>query len=396
MSFSSSMDNNKVYEDIALSSSILLIIGGVIGVLGNAIILYFYLFRIKERGERYFIPLLAVVDLLGCVISPAYFLVSYLSSTVCQVLYFLQIWIPGISGFTLLLISIQRYLLVCRPFGPRMTQYWKRVSFGIVCFVSLAYSVPLLATAGVYEENNTIMNQTVTIKVCTYALHPTSSMSAYFIVLCLIVLFNIMLTAGFYIPVLRRINVSLRFSSQKYEIQNEGYSGSNSETIPTFVINNGSLDHEQSGNSSQTHAVDLEKNTTVSNSIKQAPTEKTDELQNKKETNGSLNNTSNNNKSAERKREKTYRMESAQRRVTIMFFSIIVVYVLTYIPPLVIMVLLSNFEGKSFETMTPLDFGVRVYLGRIVILNHIVNPLMYGLFDTKFRKKLLHPCQNKS
>ena len=389
------MDNNKVYEDIALSSSILLIIGGVIGVLGNAIILYFYLFRIKERGERYFIPLLAVVDLLGCVISPAYFLVSYLSSTVCQVLYFLQIWIPGISGFTLLLISIQRYLLVCRPFGPRMTQYWKRVSFGIVCFVSLAYSVPLLVTAGVYEENNTIMNQTVTTKVCTYALHPTSSMSAYFIVLCLIVLFNIMLTAGFYIPVLRRINVSLRFSSKKYEIQNEGYSGSNSETIPTSVINNGSLDHEQSGNS-QTHAVDLEKNTTVSNSIKQEPPEKTDELQNKKETNGSLNNTSNNYKSAERKREKTYRMESAQRRVTIMFFSIIVVYVLTYIPPLVIMVLLSNFEGKSFETMTPLDFGVRVYLGRIVILNHIVNPLMYGLFDTKFRKKLLHPCQNKS
>ena len=76
MSFSSSMDNNKVYEDIALSSSILLIIGGVIGVLGNAIILFFYLFRIKERGERYFIPLLAVVDLLGCVISPAYFLVA--------------------------------------------------------------------------------------------------------------------------------------------------------------------------------------------------------------------------------------------------------------------------------------------------------------------------------
>ena len=276
-----------------------------------------------------------------------------------------------------------------------MTEYWKRVSFGIVCFVSLAYSVPLLVTAGVYEENNTIMNQTVTVKVCTYALHPTSSMSAYFIVLCLIVLVNIMLTAGFYIPVLRRINVSLRFSSKKYEIQNEGYSGSNSETIPTSVINNGSLDHEQSGNSSQTHAVDLEKNTTVSNSIKQAPTEKTDELQNKKETNGSLNNTLNNYKSAERKKKKTYRMESAQRRVTIMFFSIIVVYVLTYIPPLVIMVLLSNFEGKSFETMTPLDFGVRVYLGRLVILNHIVNPLMYGLFDTKFRKKLFHPCQNK-
>uniref|UniRef100_A0A8W8MHW3 G-protein coupled receptors family 1 profile domain-containing protein n=1 Tax=Magallana gigas TaxID=29159 RepID=A0A8W8MHW3_MAGGI len=68
------MDNDSYYHlllenktaDIALGSTILIIIGGVIGVIGNSLIIYFYFFRVKERGERYFIPVLGVVDLLGC------------------------------------------------------------------------------------------------------------------------------------------------------------------------------------------------------------------------------------------------------------------------------------------------------------------------------------------
>ena len=173
------MDNKTDYvlfskfSDIILSNFVLLIIGGVVGLIGNAVIIFFYTCRIKDKGERYFIPLLALVDLFGCMIYPVFYPLESWSSVVCRIFSFLQICIPGISGHMLLLISIQRYLLVCRPFGPRMTKFWKRVSFGIVCVISLAYSIPMLVTAEVYEDNFTFMKQNLTSKGCRFFMNDT-------------------------------------------------------------------------------------------------------------------------------------------------------------------------------------------------------------------------------
>lgn len=63
----------KSFSDIVLSSAVLNIIGAVIGVTGNSAIIFFYFFQIKERGERYFIPLLGIVDLLGCLTNVPYY-----------------------------------------------------------------------------------------------------------------------------------------------------------------------------------------------------------------------------------------------------------------------------------------------------------------------------------
>lgn len=125
------MDNDTLYQfqylnrfsDIVLSSTILMSIGAVFGVIGNTTIILFYF-------ERYFIPLLGILDLIGCLTSPSYFIMYneylyiYPSTSACRILAFLQISIPGISAHTLLLISIQRYTLVCKPFGPKMTHFW--------------------------------------------------------------------------------------------------------------------------------------------------------------------------------------------------------------------------------------------------------------------------------
>ena len=152
-------------------------------------------------------------------IHPVFYILESWSCVVCRIFSFLQICIPGISGHMLLLISIQRYLLVCRPFGPRMTKFWKRVSFGIVCVISLAYSIPMLVTAEVYEENFTFMKQNLTSKGCRFFMNDTRSRSAYYISLFAIMLVNIILTAGFYIPVLRRIHVLSHFSANHNEMQ---------------------------------------------------------------------------------------------------------------------------------------------------------------------------------
>lgn len=97
------MDNDSYYYlflenkivDIVLGSIIFIIVGGVIGVIGNFFIIYFYFFCVKERGERYFIFVFGVVDLLGCLIGVFFYIMdnifffNYLSIVVCSVLFFL-------------------------------------------------------------------------------------------------------------------------------------------------------------------------------------------------------------------------------------------------------------------------------------------------------------------
>lgn len=237
------MDNDTLYQfqylnrfsDIVLSSTVLMSIGAVIGIIGNTAIILFYFFLIKERGERYFIPLLGILDLIGCLTSPSYFIMYneylyiYPSTPGCRILAFLQICIPGISAHTLL-ISIQRYTLVCKPFGPKMTHFWKRVLFGIICFISFAYSAPLLTTAGVFTDKVTYMNHNVTSEMCKFSGERSFLISIYCMLLFLIMIANLVVTAGLYIPVLRRAKFSFRSRKVKYEINGDSNVDSKTET----------------------------------------------------------------------------------------------------------------------------------------------------------------------
>lgn len=85
---------NKIF-DIVLSRIFLIIIRGVFGMIWNFFIIYLYFFCVKERGERYFIFVFGVVDLLGCLIGVFFYIMDnifffyYLSIVVCSVLFFL-------------------------------------------------------------------------------------------------------------------------------------------------------------------------------------------------------------------------------------------------------------------------------------------------------------------
>ena len=224
----------------------------------------------------------------------------------------------------------------------------------------------------------------------------TRSRSAYYMSLSVIMLVNIILTAGFYIPVLRRIRVLSHFSANHNEMQQNRNKYPNGKTMQPSVedYHNDTSFTEQTINSTQLNAV--EKYKRISNSIPKVRIALADKFHDKKEATVTLHSLADNCESSE-KRKKLCRKESTRRRITMMFFSIFVFYVLSFTPPLVILCLDStnDLDGNSFETRTRLEYGARVYFGRLVILHHIINPLMYALFDTKFRKTLCHPCQNK-
>lgn len=104
---------------------------------------------------------------------------------------------------------------MCKPFGPKMTRFWKRVSFGVVCFISLAYSAPLLATAGVFTVNVTYRNHNITKEVCNFSDKKSNPMIIYHYLLFLIMAANLVITVCMYLPVMKQVKILFRSRTVK-------------------------------------------------------------------------------------------------------------------------------------------------------------------------------------
>ncbi|VDH96204.1 Hypothetical predicted protein [Mytilus galloprovincialis] len=249
-----------------------------------------------------------------------------------------------------------------------------------------------------------VLNHTVQTTICKFSAVDTSAkITAYFGFLGLIIVANIVLTAALYVPVLRRIHMSLSKKTTKsvfYKI-NDGHTSSNiesaSQPTKTSSIDSGtqpsvsnptnqivaeatgydSKPNEMCRNKEFTNVCsykepfgeDLVKNNHINNAVKPKVIM---DIDNEIKHDGGL------------KR----RNDSVKRRITIMFFVIILAYIISYIPALIILILIYAIDDFNFITLTEGETISWIYLARFVFLNHIVNPFIYSYFDVKFRTEL--------
>ena len=112
---------------------IILIIYLILGILGNSLVLFVYVRKFKTYSEgRYFVPVLAATDMLSCVVSSCghasetLLPIIYKIDIACKIERYLRMVTTAFAMFTLVLIVIDRYLKVCRPYGRQMTKPWKK------------------------------------------------------------------------------------------------------------------------------------------------------------------------------------------------------------------------------------------------------------------------------
>ncbi|XP_062603221.1 uncharacterized protein LOC134264996 [Saccostrea cucullata] len=127
----------------------------VIGVLGNLLVISMYRFKMRGQNEdRFFIPVLAVVDLTGCLTSTSLsltrnlFPVMFPSEVLCKLLFFSTSLTIISSLLLLLVISVQRYQKICRPFGWQMTGRHKYCCVAVTVCCAGLLSVPVIFLYG--------------------------------------------------------------------------------------------------------------------------------------------------------------------------------------------------------------------------------------------------------
>ncbi|CAC5413086.1 unnamed protein product [Mytilus coruscus] len=106
------------------------------------------------KDGQYFIPYLAVADLLGSVICSLFGLsmtlmpLTYEFDVLCKSGWLLGSATTCMSIFLLVSIAIQRYLKVCRRKGPMMTLKWKKTVVICALLLSVVLAGPSVVTYG--------------------------------------------------------------------------------------------------------------------------------------------------------------------------------------------------------------------------------------------------------
>lgn len=212
-------------------------------------------------------------------------------------------------------------------------------------------------------------------------------MRNYFILLLLIMVVNLVTTAGLYIPIMKQVSsfFSKTVKYEKYRDRNVGLqlATSREKKKPKIQID----DIEMPASFNELQVTDL--NFELSSSLKAVRfNEQVQNVVAEHVANNIGDNVVSHKKPLGSNKNLKFKAGSAQRRISIMCFFLIVAYVLSFIPPLTIIILIYTSDALEFQELTKTEMAVRSYLLQLVFLNHIVNPFIYGVFDTEFKKQL--------
>ncbi|XP_062611812.1 B1 bradykinin receptor-like [Saccostrea cucullata] len=310
-----------------------------IGLVGNILVLLVYAFRMKgNRDDRYFIPILAVFDLIASTVASVFYVlesiyfVDFPSSGLCKGLLYTMTATSGLSALLLIGIAVQRYLKICKPLGKQMDENKRKLCLACIVVFSILYSCPVLLFSGNKEVEGIFNGHNVTGLTCFTGAgnYPTYEAIYYYIIFLLMVV-NI-LTVGFlYIPigvVIYRHN-KLRAARRRKSME----------------ITSTQFDSISDNKPSQCSTKEISSKPKIH--------------------------------------------KESKINFNVMFFTIIVFYLISYTPTCIFLII-SKLSPEMWYNISNAETIIFFTLQRFYVINHVVNPIIYGYFDMKFRSDIVN------
>ncbi|XP_052762411.1 annetocin receptor-like [Mya arenaria] len=174
------LNKDKINEyALAIAFASLMI---VLGSVGNIFSVIYYGFKAPKTSTNVIITGLAIVDLIACFvfideIFELCFTVTYRSRAACKILYFVNEWLVVTSGFILLLVAVDRYRKICRPFQWQLTGKSSKLSFAAIILVAMIYCVRNIALLDIVEVQvpDQEGNKMIRAYYCTHSKDPDLS-----------------------------------------------------------------------------------------------------------------------------------------------------------------------------------------------------------------------------
>ena len=344
---------------------IFLLILSVVGTIGNVQVLTVYSLRYKASIYKTFVLCLSSVDFIGCVLVIP-FLIPYIihpfttrSPVLCKLSTALNYFTGCTSLLLLDVIAIERYRKICQATKAQFTVRSARcVCVGGIA-LGISYSMPYIVT---YEINPTLIpkydNLVGYICETGTAYEDSTFLFSVNVIIFLTFIVLVVLCIILYILVIRNIKKHYKTKhKQQYNIT--GLSGNQPEqkTEPADTGIKTQKKNSKSESVESNYSFDFTAETSiVTNKHSKIPTRNTIRR----------------------------RQFKSSRSTTTIFMTVSIISYTSYLPFLIYSVI-SRFEFfQSFEDNAGAFIPFMKWMG---ILNNMVNPMVYGFMDAKFRRE---------
>ena len=319
----------------------------MLGSAGNIAIIWLYSKMNQRRTKAYkqIIVFLAIVDLISCSLNSFLNIVLLVgphfleNSYFCKFLRFFCHVTTLYSAFILLVIALQRYLLICRPFNQQMTLCVRKIIITCCAVLSTALCLPVFIFYGTGSDNQFAVSSSCGILRRYIESRELFVFNVIYVIVITIIIGSI---SYLYFCILITVYVKRKMVGKNHH--NFNHAGHSNASRDNTTITNISM-------------LSLNNRLYASNA--------------------SLSSTRPNiNQKAQR-----------QHILTLMFLTITIFCIVAFIPRRVIE--LEEALDKQFPTNT---FGRHEFLFRFLktlyMLSNVINPYIYGLFDRDLRQML--------
>ena len=407
------------FADSVLPVTVFVAILAVFGAFGNIFVLLVYRYKYPPCNFRTFVTGLAATDFVSCLfVFPCEIVghrmwFSYPKTAMWFCKFKTGVFAVAVmtTSMILLLISVDRFRKVCRPFGTQISvqNAFTLCVASVIIAIMITSPIPILF--GIQNENITYQGKIIEITSCEKddAYKDTTFMLVYLIILYYLPIATFMVTTTFlYILILRKI-FSKRFMTNTYTtsckqepIQNDGN--------VCFNAYNNKKDNETKLDSQNIHERDQPDKELIDASelrhtdcnhimsVENAQTEhygqtsaddnhlvngRTDtETDNDLHTDQLTNSTT----QVHRYQRLSVSKHRITRKTVIMFVVTLIFNVTMLIYFCALFVIVCRKHIYSFvDTGSAAIFFL---FWRLYFINHVINPIVYGLLDYRFREAL--------
>lgn len=349
---------NKELATELVPDTVCLAVYLIIGGLGNSLVVSVYVKRKHLNNEdRFFIPILAIIDLVACIVNCSFSMsinllpVKYDSDFACKFMWFLAMYTTGSSAFTLMLIAIQRYLKLCKPFGKQMAHKWKKVYLGIILGGMVLVALPCFAFYGSAEVKSN--GGDIKGLRCTSVTAGLPKVALVYKALLFLLIFGTLIVLIVLYSLIGRVLYRQAKFSWKLNFTKEATSGTSESST-----------HETDDDNTHAYA--------KSNQFQDTKKETDPQSQCFEKRHSSMTDA------------RLRKHKAPGHRVTGIFMIIAGVFVVCFIPKLAMLIWESR-KTDFWLTLTPSELGGYRFLYTFYIVNNIINPYLYGFLDKKFQ-----------
>lgn len=354
----------------------------VLGLIGNLMVCYYYGCKTKPTTNSFFIVVLALYDITVCAfcmpteIADIELFYTFENNAACKILRFVN-YLAGIGSIlTLIAIATDRYKKICKVMSPQLSRKTTKLISLVVFVVALLLSWPSLVIYGSIRVNiPTDLDIDLKGSDCTstkdrrYRGYVWAFNVVHFVMffVCSVVLIVLYSIIG---HTIYKHHKGMR----KYKCRSKITSSSNETSFSTVPEKNSDKADDKNDSSGSCNN---------SNSYHHTDATKKNEKANTK-TSASMKNNTRKSKAKETDHQGT--IDSETIKLTIVMVIVTVVFIISFLPYLSLTVWRVK-EGKheaeflSGAGLVGFKIGSRSFL-----LNSTLNPWIYGIFNTNFRR----------